>query len=514
MPTVSNFESVLFVQPGELTPTSVQEPDCFHDLNLDLVVADFVKNREEWQLLPLFYQPLRDVETLHYRQEALRDLERDELRQAVDHFVARMEVATRHHAFALKQEFVNCRHRWLHNAMQIYIDAMQILAQQLDEAKPRSQAFRGLRDYLMRYVQSAGLVAMATDGHRLAECISTIPYTVNINSGRVTVRRYEEEEDYSRDVERTFARFKDGESKGDAFDNVPTPDAGYVENRIIELVAQLFPSEFAELADYCDCHADYVDERIHRFTREVQFYLGYLDYLAPMRARGMAFCYPEISTESHELEIVAGYDIALAAKLAREGKPIVANDVHLSEHERALVVTGPNQGGKTTFARMIGQLHYLAALGLCVPGTSVKLFLSDRIFCHFDQEEHVSSLRSGLESDLMRVHEITEAASDQSLVILNETFSSAMLEDAIYLGEEILQRLLNRGAIIVYVTFIDELASLNDATVSMVAVVDPDDPARRTFTIVRRPADGLAYAAAISRKYGIDYEHLKERISL
>jgi hypothetical protein len=47
----------------------------------------------------------------------------------------------------------------------------------------------------------------------------------------------------------------------------------------------------------------------------------------------------------------------------------------------------------------------------------------------------------------------------------------------------------------------------------MVAEVAADDPTRRTFTVTRRPADGLAYAAALADKYGLNYETLRQRIT-
>jgi hypothetical protein len=65
----------------------------------------------------------------------------------------------------------------------------------------------------------------------------------------------------------------------------------------------------------------------------------------------------------------------------------------------------------------------------------------------------------------------------------------------------------------VYVTFVDELASLSKACVSMVGAVVPDNPAERTFKVVRKPADGLAYAAAIAGKYGLSYAQLAERLA-
>ena len=72
-----------------------------------------------------------------------------------------------------------------------------------------------------------------------------------------------------------------------------------------------------------------------------------------------------------------------------------------------------------------------------------------------------------------------------------------------------LEQILATGAICVCVTFIDALSRLGDKTVSMVSTVMPDDPAIRTFQIIRKPADGLAYALSLAQKRGVTYEQLR-----
>ena len=176
------------------------------------------------------------------------------------------------------------------------------------------------------------------------------------------------------------------------------------------------------------------------------------------------------------------------------------------------MVSGPNQGGKTTFARAFGQLHYLASLGCPVQGKEARTFLFDRLFTHFEMEENFEDLRSKLEDDLTRIHSIVDEATSHSIVIANEILTSTTVNDAILLGRKVLENLSRLDLICVWVTFIEELASYGDNTVSMVSVVTPENPSLRTYKIVRNPPHGLSYAMAMAEKYGLTYESLKERI--
>ena len=147
------------------------------------------------------------------------------------------------------------------------------------------------------------------------------------------------------------------------------------------------------------------------------------------------------------------------------------------------------------------------------PGTEARLILADQIFTHFERGENLADLRGKLEDELIRVHDLLRRATENSVVILNEIFTSTTLQDALFLGTRILRELIKRDCVSVCVTFLDELSTVDVATVSMVATVEPGDPSLRTFKVIRRPADGLAHANAIAEKYGLSYRRLRERLA-
>ena len=508
-----DFHSILFIRTEDSIKTeAIEMPGFFPDLNLNQVIDAIVAGREEYNLKPFFYTFLSDIDAIEYRHEIMKDLENGTLFEYVKSFSEKMGAMRTHFDLSDKLYYKYQKERMFLDAISIYCEAVNSLVHDLSLVELKSRGFSAFRAYLAHYAESNSFKSLQAETQQLIENLRSVKYCLIIKGNSITVRKYESEIDYSGEVEKTFEKFKQGAGKDYLAEYSDSLNMNHVEAGVLDLVAQLYPDIFASLDDYCAQNADYLDETLRVFDREVQFHLACSEYVAGFRRAGLQCCYPQISKESKEVFDYEGFDFALAHKLINENAPVVCNDFYLKDTERILVVTGPNQGGKTTFARTFGQLHYMASIGCPVAGTKARLFLFDRIFTHFEKEENLNNLRGKLQDDLVRIYDILNQATPNSIILMNEIFTSTTLKDAVFLGKKVMEEIIQLDLLGVFVTFIDELASLSEKNVSMVSTVVPENPALRTYKIVRRPADGLAYALSIAERYHLTYDNLKERL--
>jgi DNA mismatch repair protein MutS len=507
------FVSVLFAPRGlRQSPPSAQ-PDCFHDLNLDQVVSQALAERADYALDAFFHQPLHDLDAIAWRHEIFHDLEAPPVSQALQSFGDRMRKVRE--TLERTGKFYDARQKQsgLVAAAEYYHAAVTALLADLGAAAPTSRGLVAFRSWLTDHVAAERFTKLRDDAAAVRAALEEVRYSLLIGSGTVRVTRYNESEDYSASVTRSFDKFRQREGKRHDWKFSDMADMNHVETGILDRVARLFPEPFARLSTFSEDWTEFADPVILRFDREIQFYLAWNAYLAPLRESGLAVCTPRLSLTDKAEGVQATYDIALAHKLLAAGTAVVTNDFHLDGPERVIVISGPNQGGKTTFARMFGQLHHLAALGCPIPGASARLFLCDRLFTHFEREETVATQRGKLEDDVFRIHEVLDAATSSSIVVINEIFASTSLSDAVELATKVMSQIIARDMICVCVTFIDELSRLGPTVVSCASTVVPKNPVERTFRIIRKPADGNAFAIFLARRHGLTAEQIAERIA-
>jgi DNA mismatch repair protein MutS len=501
--------SILFARHEDrLSAQGANAPAFFPDLNLDQIVDAVTRSWSEYSLKPFFHFSLSRIDTIRYRHEVFQDLENSVTLERVNSFARCMHDVRVYLALVNKLQDRFHLERWFLHAVEIYCGAVNQLVTDLNASSLKSRGLCRFRDYLTAYAAGLYFTSLLQEARRLTADLSAINYCVLLRAGSFTVRNYDSEADYSAEVEQTFEKFKQGAVKDYRVDYRTAPqDINQVEAKILEFVAQLNPEPFSRLLDFYARHANFVDETIAAFDREIHFYVAYLKYLERFKHAGLRFCYPQLFPVSKEVCDYDGFDLALAQKLVEGNNEIVCNDFLLKGKERC-----PNQGGKTTFARVFGQLHHLASLGCPVPGRKARLFLFDQLFTHFERQEKVENLRGKLEDDLARIHSTLKQATSRSILIMNEIFTSTTLQDEIFLSKNIIERIAELDLLCVWVTLVDELASFGPQTVSMISTIVPENPAVRTFKIVRRPADGLAYAMAIAEKYRLTHNRIRERI--
>lgn len=524
------FYSILYPTKEQAErPREHREPEYFQDLHLDHIFNFLLTEekgfgrrvKKDFGLESVFYTPVRDPDVILYRQEVLRELEDENIRAVIAAFAAEVFAVglilkgIREALDSLEKERDNYMTRGqLIHCVERYCHMISSFTQKITALDFHSRGLRGFAAYLKAYAASDKFQTMCRQFQNLRQRLSEVRFCMLIKNDTIRVRPYEGQKEHAEELLALFSRFKQDEAE-ETYTSKQTfaPLDWRLEIEVLKLVAEAHKDIFRSLDKFCLQYANFQDETILRFCQEVHFYLLWLDFIAPMRKLNLPFCYPQMQADASHLYAYDTYDLALAHMHSSENKPVVPNDFALKAPEQILVITGANQGGKTTFARTFGQLHYLASLGLCVPGRKAALLLFDKILTHFEREEDLTELSGKLQDDLLRLHRLLQQATAKSIIIINEIFSSTTLSDALNLGRKMMDALLQLGAPAVVVTFLDELATHGPQTVSMVSMVRDDGSAERTYKIVRRPPDGLAYALTLIKKHGLTYEQLAGRLA-
>ena len=271
------FDSILFLrsEDGARCKKALEPPDFFTDLNIDQVIDAITAGREPYDLRPFFNLPLSDIDTIAYRQEIAQDLEDKTLLESMKSFAQEMMTVRRYLAMIEKLYDKYHQEGWFLEAAIAYGEAVKRLCRDLLQAHLKSRGLKHFCEYLAGYEGSDGFAAMLSEAEKLKIDLAAIRYRIIVLPGKVKVRKCEQEIDYSVEVERTFARFKQGAVKNYQ-SKLPAPSGmNHIEAAILDRVVQLYPDLFLRLDRYNEKYNNFVEETIAVFDREIQFYVAW-----------------------------------------------------------------------------------------------------------------------------------------------------------------------------------------------------------------------------------------------
>jgi hypothetical protein len=262
---------------------------------------------------------------------------------------------------------------------------------------------------------------------------------------------------------------------------------------------------------------------------ELAFLLQAASLIARLRASGLPVCCPEWAPADQRCTVLQdGYNLALALRLlGNASRPsltgdLVTNPVAFDATQaRVWILTGPNRGGKTVYARGVGLAQVLFQAGLYVPARAARLSPVDTIHTHFPTPERGQPGMGRLDEEAARLAAIFRAATPLSLILLNETLAGTDAIAGLALGLDVVRGLRLLGARALYVTHLHALAervddinahTAGDARVgnlvAEVALDSTDGKERRTYRIRPGAPRGISYASTIAEQHGISFPQL------
>ena len=266
------------------------------------------------------------------------------------------------------------------------------------------------------------------------------------------------------------------------------------------------------LANACDAaFADLLTEiggKYQAFRDCVQS-LALLDCLLSLAevASQPGYCKPEF-TDEVGIDIEAGRHPMVEQLLL---DAFVPNDVHLSSEEtRALLITGPNMGGKSSYVRSVALICIMAQIGSYVPADTARLGLLDAVFTRMGAFDNMIKGESTFMVELSETSDILKQATPRSLIILDELGRGTSTHDGVAIAQAVLHHVVsNIRSLTLFITHYQALARISEQfqgelkNVHMRFTEQEDEKGDMNVTFLYEVGEGVAH-----RSYGLNVAKL------
>ncbi len=474
------------------------------DLNFDQIL-DRICLEWDSELRKMYESFPSSKEDEDYRKDIYQDFKKDDVYEIMSgHYSLIRErreySARKEDAYELIQ-----KQTWYLREIHTYVSSLELMHDKLGNSSCSSEGLKELSAFLDGYLSDENFRNMSNIINALWKELSDFHVILTYEKGRFTLTNGVTEGAYDKFLSECFP---------EEHHTMTNPFAGTeyfsdLENEIIKLFQRKNHSFFKKLEKFCKDYPEVFSEQISVFESEIPYYLAFAKFQRSMKEHGFDMCTASKSDDT--LSASGLYDLALALTNMDNGKETVPNELFMDKGESFFVLTGPNQGGKTTYARSLGQLIYFNKMGLDVPACSSSVPYYTNLWTHFSVEESIESGRGKLMDELERLKPIMHESQEGAFIVINELFTTAANYDAIEMGRRVLDYLTGIKCRGIYVTHLGELSKNSKGVVSLIACVDENNV--QTFKIERNTPAEATYINRQVLKYHLTYEQLKERFS-
>lgn len=216
---------------------------------------------------------------------------------------------------------------------------------------------------------------------------------------------------------------------------------------------------------------------------ELAFYIGCLNAHDEITTIGAPSCTPTPELpDGCELSAEGLYDIGLCLTTRRTP---IGNDLN-ADGRPLIVITGANQGGKSTFLRSVGLAQLMMQAGMFVPAKSFRASTRTGVFTHYKRQEDATMNSGKLDEELARMSQMIDTLRPQSMILLNESFAATNEREGSEIARQIVQALLEEHVRIIFVTHQFDLADgfyRENPHSAVFLRADREPDGQRTFTL-------------------------------
>ena len=188
---------------------------------------------------------------------------------------------------------------------------------------------------------------------------------------------------------------------------------------------------------------------------ELAFYVGCLNVHGQLAQKGEPMSFPLPVTPGERRHSFQGlYDACLTLTMEQS---IVGNEVN-ADRKDLVIITGANQGGKSTFLRSIGLAQLMMQCGMFVPAESFCANICEGLFTHYKRKEDTTMKSGKLDEELSRMSDIVDKITSNSMVLFNESFAATNEREGSEIARQIICALLEKHIKVFFVTHLYEFA--------------------------------------------------------